>query len=299
MRVSTITAPELRFGMIGAMRMILEAGFDALDLTMSVPSALFCDDPAPLMQEMRRTAQAYGAVFNQAHAPFPSFKSGDTCQVRAYNEEMPKKVEHAIAVAGELGAQRIVIHPIWLPDATSDEMLAFNLEHIGQFLPHARRAGVKIALENMWGHHKDAPTRIVPNVCSFGEELLRFVKAFDDPFVVPLADLGHFGLVGARADREIRAIGHALDGLHVHDNDFYRDTHTLPFLEKIDFEAVIDALIDIEYRGDVTFEVEGSYLDRFPDALVPDALRLQYKVGAYMRDRILAGIRERAAAKAR
>ena len=84
--------------------------------------------------------------------------------------------------------------------------------------------------------------------------------------------------------------GERLFGLHVHDNDFYHDSHQLPFLCNMNFEEIIKALIDVRYKGDITFEA-GTFFTRFPDALLPAAARLMYEVGDYLRRRVSEGIR--------
>ena len=58
----------------------------------------------------------------------------------------------------------------------------------------------------------------------------------------------------------------------------------------MNFEEIIQALIDINYKGDITFEA-GSFFKKFPCELVPAAARMMFEVGDYFRRRVSEGIR--------
>ena len=124
--------------------------------------------------------------------------------------------------------------------------------------------GVKIALENMWGHSQVDSAKIVPNVCSYGRDLADYYDALDPKYFTVCLDIGHCGLVGQSADNAIRELGHSrLHALHVHDTDHVLDLHTLPFQGKINWETVCKALAEIDYDGDFTYEVGGTYLAHY------------------------------------
>jgi sugar phosphate isomerase/epimerase len=60
----------------------------------------------------------------------------------------------------------------------------------------------------------------------------------------------------------IRAIGKRLGALHIHDNDRRRDLHRIPFSGDIDWNAVVKALRDVDYKGEFTLEAD-TYLQAF------------------------------------
>lgn len=55
-----------------------------------------------------------------------------------------------------------------------------------------------------------------------------------------------------------------LQALHIHDNCFDKDIHTLPFLGKIPFPDVMKALHNIDYKGDLTFEAD-NFIKNLPN----------------------------------
>lgn len=283
---------ERRFGTLAAVRMNCEAGFEAIDYSMyKGGTPIFGAGSAPALREMRLIAECYGVTFNQAHAPFSRFKLGE--ENADYNRNLYLSILRSIDIASELGAGVIVVHPAVIdPSLTVDERYSMNMEFFSRILPRAKAGGVKIAIENMWGRHKDCDKRIVKNVCSDAVEMIRYVDGMADEGVIACLDVGHAGLVGESADEMALALGSRLGSLHIHDNDFINDLHTLPFTSSMNFDSLTDSLAAIGYSGDVTLEAD-MFLDKMPRELIPAALRLSAEVAGYLRDQILRKIRER------
>ena len=81
---------------------------------------------------------------------------------------------------------------------------------------------------------------------------------------------------------DIRILGKdRLKALHIHDTDYVRDLHTLPFTQKIDYHAVVKALAEIDYDGDFTYEADGFYA-KFPEELFPQTAKFMCEVGRYL-----------------
>ena len=294
MRVSTpLTCIYERLGMMEATKLLIDAGFDALDMPMfHRKSEINGENRVALAKELRAYAESRGVIFNQAHALFPTIRQSGTPEDEEYNQVIPRMIEENIRLCEVLGAPQIVIHPIAFVGATKEENLEGNIRYYRPFVHVAKECGVRILVENMWGNHRDMKGRIVENVCSNGNELAYYADTFVREFSAPdnigvLVDVGHTGLVGLRADDMIREVGgERMFGIHLHDNDFYHDSHQLPFLCNMNFEEIIKALIDINYKGDITFEA-GTFFSKFPKELVPAAARLMFEVGDYFRRRIV------------
>ncbi len=286
MRISNHTDRiEAKFGTLAAVRMNCEAGFEAVDYSMyKGDSAVFAQGGTQLALEMKRIANSYGAIFNQTHAPFSRFKLGE--ENKDENRRIFYSIMRAIEISSELEAPMIIVHPsVICPRLSPNERFDMNMEFYGKLLPRAKKLGVKIAIENMWGRHKDEPSRIIKDVCSDAEELIRYVDALPRGSACACLDIGHSGLVGESCDEMALALGERLLSLHIHDNDFYHDDHTSPFLGRINFRALIKALARINYKGDITLEAN-EYLKGFPDELYPAALNMLARVAAYLRDEL-------------
>lgn len=284
MRIVTQTERFVaRLGEEEGVRALCRAGYEGLDFTMfDLKLSAFGPDWRESAARLRAVAASYGVPFCQAHAPFPCMKYGDTT---GFNEERYAAVLRAIEYAALLGAGVVVVHPI-ATGTPEEEQLSVNLDFYRSLIPHAKRLGIRIALENMWGRSGD---RIVPNVCSTGPTFRAYMDALanSDVFTACL-DLGHCGLVGDNAADMIRALGpHHLTALHIHDNDGVHDTHTLPYQGVIAWDGVIDALREIGYTGNLTYEAD-VFLSRLPAELLLPGARFMLEVARHMRGRILA-----------
>ena len=83
----------------------------------------------------------------------------------------------------------------------------------------------------------------------------------------------------------IRALGGYFQAIHLHDVNFYEDSHTLPFVEKIDFSAVIEAMKEVRYAGDITLEAI-RFAEKMPKELMPAAAKFMAEVAEYFKKRL-------------
>jgi len=221
---------------------------------------------------LRQTAQECGVIFNQAHAPFPSYREND----QQYNSRMFTLLVHSIEIAGILGAKTIIVHPVYLPDASAAKQ--FNMDFYGRFKPYCKQYNVIVALENMW-NWDETNRRILPGICSSAAEFAEYVDALNSGYFTACLDLGHCSLVGESAADMIRELGcERLTALHVHDNDGKQDLHTMPFFRNMDWQSIAEALADIEYSGELTLEAD-NFLRTFPKELLPSAARFMHDIG--------------------
>lgn len=276
------TQTDAVFGKVGekeGIDIFARAGYDAIDLSLFAMS----NDASPLnsvdineyAKNLRKMAEDAGLCFNQAHAPFPGWRVGDD----AYNEKLPPRVIRAIKIAGLVGAKAIVVHPIAVPGG-GEAQKEFNLKYYRDMEQVALDYGVKIALENMWGWDSRRGY-IIPNVCSFGEDLADYYDELNPEAFTVCLDLGHCGLVGDEADHAIRVLGNKrLGALHVHDNDYRSDTHSIPYDRgcKMDWNKITAALGEIDYKGDFTYEAD-CFLGRYDKDTLPEAVSYMAALG--------------------
>ena len=192
----------------------------------------------------------------------------------------------SLEVSALLGCKQAVVHPIHHQEyiGHEEEQFELNIKFYRDLLPYAKEFGVKIALENMW---QNEVKRKHPgyDVCSLASEFVRYIDTLDDDYFTACLDLGHSGMVGEEAQDAIRILGHdRLGALHVHDNNYCADQHTLPFLGKMNFEEIMKALAEINYKGEFTYEA-GKFFNSMPDELMQSALNFMVEVGRYLIDR--------------
>ncbi|MBO5221359.1 MAG: sugar phosphate isomerase/epimerase [Clostridia bacterium] len=249
-----------RFGIMEAIRMIKQAGFDSYD--MSLFSVKHFDELAQNggdwraeARRVREYADSIGITCNQTHPIFPPV-NGDEKDPERY-ETLLRHLE----ISSILGAKIAVVHPIQYLyyQKNVEKLKEMNMEFYRGLIPYCEKFNIKIAVENMWRRYYDKHLTIVDSVCSRAEEFCDYIDTINSPWVVACLDIGHVSLVGEDMTRIIHALGPRLQALHVHDTDTVSDLHTLPFHSKIDFEEVTQALADIGYEGDITLESDSFY----------------------------------------
>lgn len=273
------------YGEPQAIRMLAEAGFDAFDFSFF---PMFDNPEYPMNGEnfrdyaksLRAVADEAGIPCNQAHAPFASGTGKEEDDERRF-----RAIVRSMEAASILGAKVIVVHPKHhLPYMThAAELKQMNIEFYRRLAPYCEKFGIKAACENMW-QRNPVTDRIIDSTCSRPGEFCDYIDEVGSPWVVGCLDVGHVALTDEDLGGFVRAMGpKRLQALHVHDNDFLEDSHTMPFTMKIDFSALVTALAEIGYEGDFTLEAD-HFLEKFPLPLVPEALKLLYKTGRFLAD---------------
>ena len=273
---------DRRLGRKGAVTLLKEAGFDAYDLSLY---GMTGDDPELTPETFRQTARELrahadrlGIQCNQAHAPFPSSVGEPEKDAWIFS-----RLVDAMEAAAIAGARCIVIHPMQhlCYAEHAEKLFEMNVAFYKRLIPYAEKFGVQIATENMWQNNNGAKTP-TDSVCSRAWEFNKLIDAVGSPWLVGCLDIGHASLMRADIPGFIHQMGsRRLQALHVHDTDFVKDLHTLPFTQKIDYHAVARALGEIGYQGDVTLEANW-FLKNFPDALLPSAVRLMADTARYL-----------------
>ena len=198
------------------------------------------DNYLQFVKKIKQIAADNGITCNQAHAPFP------TCckEIRDFHER-------ALECAAVAGAKCCVVHPD--NNKTPEE----NAEMYFGLLPKAKEYGVKIATENMWNWDLKEDHALVC-ACSDKKNFCAQMDALKDDYFVACLDIGHAEMKGLNtsAVELIDALGQRLAALHIHDNDLWHDTHTIPFSMNIDFVPIVKALKRVGYSGDFTLEAD-------------------------------------------
>ena len=293
MLISTQTAGFAeKFGDHDAIKLLAKVGYDALDYSMfnilKSNHPLNRDDYREYAQSLRQTADENNIVFNQSHAPFPSYIQypGEEQLKSGYNEIIVHAIIRAMEVTSILGGKIIIVHPITMSDCSYQQQKDFNINFYNNLLPYCKKFNIKIALENMWGWD-DINKKVTPGACSAAHEFTDYLDSLnknEKNWFCACLDIGHAEMRetdSVSAVELINALGHdRLKAVHIHDNDKIGDLHTLPFTQKLNWGEIMTALKNINYDGDFTFEAD-SFISKFPVGLYLNASLLMLDVGRY------------------
>lgn len=264
--------------------LICRAGFEGIDIGFDNLFAYCPDRVEDTVKEMRKVAERYGTPFVQSHAPIPKIRTVDDNE---NIDDFLKKAAISIRLSGLCGVENVIVHPVRLLSGTHEEQLAFNLFLYNELVSIAEESNTRLAIENMCGFKPHLDGYKVKHVCKTPEELCAYIDAFDSSAVVGCLDTGHAFISGESPAEFVRMMGRdKLFALHIQDCDGVSDTHTLPYLSKIEWEPFIRALADIDYRGDITLEAV-LFTAALPEKLFAAGLALAKAEAEYIRDKVL------------
>ena len=278
--ITTTGRLETHFGLKKAIDILVEAGYDALDLSMFNNKKHYNGEyDKDFYLDIKKYAQSKGISFMQAHAPFGSSFPNEEQTKQRFGE-----IVTSIKNASYLGVKIIVVHPCQHLDfhvqGNPEKLFEYNMDFYKKLIPYCEEYDIKVAVENMWQmpHH----TQIGHSTCSRPEEFIKYLDTLNNDSIVGCLDIGHTMLVSEEPDAFIRALGNKrLKCLHTHDVNVNQDSHTLPFFGIIDWESVMKSLADIDYQGELTYEAD-SFFDREPLELHQDAANFMAKTGRYL-----------------
>ena len=269
-----------RYGDKKAIEMLKEAGFEALDYSFYGTD----DNPEILgdgyfahARQVRQWLDEAGMVCNQAHAAMgmPDNLPFDI------SEPKYLRVVRCIEAAAILGADQIIVHGVGDVMAHDTQYIVQrNLAYYKSLIPYCENFGIRVAVENLL--RIDTRRKYFREFIGSAQALSSLVTEISSPRIVGCIDIGHAALTSKEPEDFIREMTPGvLRALHVHDNDYLDDRHMLPFTQELNWQAIMKALKETGYQGDLTFELS-SYMSRMPDGLMPEALKFAHSVGRYL-----------------
>ena len=278
MRLSVeIYSVAQKFGDYKAIELLKQAGFDAIDYSYywkKECEEILGENYKKYAEELRGHLDFIGISCNQAHAPF-EFKYGMN---RDISEQQYLHIVRAIESASILGAKNIIVHSISVPDGVDFE--EYNIEYYRSFIPYCEAFNIHVAVENLF--KRDTKRNRLIGKLGSPQELNGIVNKINSPWIVACVDVGHASLTGYEPEDFISQVDPSiLQCLHVQDNDYIGDRHVLPYLGKLNWDAIMTSLKKNGYEGDLTFEIV-KYLENFPKELVLEALKFAVAVGKHL-----------------
>lgn len=286
MRLSTSTcihervqwSKELVYTCQESIEACAKAGYKVLDMNFASYSRgslpMTQPDWESWVREIKELADSLGVEWMQGHAHFNS--QG----IAEWDDELIRRL---IIGAGILGVKWLVIHPVTVKDDvwySHEKSFQVNLESYKKYGELASKYNVGICLENMFDG------REVRRYCCSVEELVELYDTLNDSSTFGICwDTGHASLMKIDQAGALRKLGKRLKALHINDNRSEYDDHIAPYFGLIQWDPILQALKDIEYEGDFTFEIH-NFTNGLPHELHERTLRFTYELGQHMLDSI-------------
>lgn len=246
---------------------LYDGGFRYLDMNFwdwsrGDASPFLADNWEDWVKGIGEKADSLGVVFTQAHANVYNFYQdpGDAALYETY--------VRSIKGAALLNIPWVTFHTSFNSELSEEQMKKDNIEFYKPLAELAAKYNTGIALENM-------PSRYPENA----ESLIEMVDPLTAYGTVGVCwDTGHAHISHLNQGEELRRLGSRLHALHIQDNDGVSDHHMPPFFGTIDWHDVMDALHEIDYKGDFTFEAH-MIVRRLPEWCKHDGVKTMFDIG--------------------
>ncbi len=249
-----------------------EAGFEGIDFNADLEEYYTDVHDEKFYREIRQYANDRGIEFRQTHAPFASSYTDEEKTKKRFGE-IVKSMQHS----SYLGADMIVIHPCnhinYKENNCYDMMMQYNIDLYRRLIPYAEEYSIKIAIENIGNC-----------VTETGKGLSELITTLNNDVFTICFDVGHANIYVDDLVGMIKEVGKYIGCTHIHDNDGERDLHVLPYYGAIDWESVMKAFAEIDYKGDLNYEA-GLFVDNVPVCLRSESAKYMAKVGKHLVER--------------
>lgn len=254
MKVATTIADlrEFTSSFADSVRLFQGTGFQYLDFsfyTEIYPGSPFLGKN--WLENVLAAAQAakdFGFSFVQAHSP-----GYDPFSKTADHEIGMLATLRSIEACGLLGIPNLVVHPgcseDYLYPQDKNAFFRANQAYYEKLYPAMEKYNVNVLIEN--GGLANAGEKYI---FMTGQEMADFLELCNHPLLHACWDTGHANMDGRDQYKNIIDLGDHLRAIHFNDNMGSCDEHIAPFCGTMDIDAVIQGLIDIGYKGYLTFE---------------------------------------------
>lgn len=260
-------------------KLLADAGFDAVDYSLfnakgKSPQWLLADDYLTQAANTKKLLDKYGLECYQTHVPFRL--AWDAPRDESNPDYLG--IIRGLEYSGIIGASCAVVHAPIPPDGV--DVVEFNVPFYEQLAPVARRAGIKIAIENLFKHHQYLP-QLMPHIYQ-PKQLLALLDRLDPECFTICLDTGHTAICGIEPDEflDLMPAG-SVGAVHIHDNNRLKDMHLLPYTCNLDWDKFLAALKRHGFKGVFNMEII-HFFGHMPKELYPAALRLAAETGRYM-----------------
>lgn len=225
---------ETELSILDRFKLLQEAGFDGVEIRVNEK-----DDRKAFREAVDKTGLIAHSIMN----------GGDP------------DIEGAVSFASDVGATSVLQVAPYHRDRPLMESWNESQELVRAALPAAERHGVKILMENVWASFFFSPL-----------DLLRFVEEIDHPYCGAYYDIGNNARWGV-PHHWFEVLGDHIGRLHIKewDENKHRDEGLRAGFSSeigegtIDWAAVREAIVAIDYQGWITAEVRGGDRERMAE----------------------------------
>ena len=252
MKLGYSTNAFSKMSLLNAIKRIAELGFGGIEIMGDRPHLYPPDWNDEALQYLKQNIRNRGLIITNINS-FTLFAVGDTylpSWIEPEKQRRDIRIRHtrqSLRMASQLGCANISVPPGGPLPAGMSRKEAFRLFHSGldQVIPLAEELGVKVLIE-------PEPGLLMEN----SRQIKDFIAEIDSLQVGINFDIGHFFCAGEDPGESFRELLPWIGHVHIEDIASSRKHHHLiPGHGAVDFEAVLRAVKETGYDGDISLEL--------------------------------------------
>ena len=210
------------------------------------------DEYKKLTEKFAEAAEFAGVKYVVSHSPCLNAYAKPT---EEHYNQVVRAIRRSIEVCHTLDIPRIVVHSCPVSGANEEEFLAKQKKFYSEFFDLMEKYNIWVLTEN-WDNSG--------HPYATGKDLRNIVDYIDHPLLGICWDTAH-GNISPKASalgqyQNIIDCGDKLKGLHISDNFGDTHHHSWPFAGRINWDSVMQGLVDVNYDGCFTFEASYTLL---------------------------------------
>ena len=231
-----------------------------LELTGQVPALFAEGDDAwrAWAEELAEARDMAGVKYVVAHAPCLHHpvvdEAGELVKNGTYKANV-RAIRRSIEMCNVLKIPRIVVHACANASLSEDAFIRYNKKFYSEFFDLMEKYNITVMTEN-WDNNGTH--------FSTGKEMRELIDSIGHPLLGACWDTAHGNICtkarGIGQYENIIALGDKLKGMHISDNFGDTHHHSWPFAGVINFDSVVQGLLDVGYDGFFTFEASYTLL---------------------------------------
>ncbi len=240
---------------IERIRELHRAGFRYIDLSMyafTPDHPYMKDDWRDAVTALKAEADRLGMTFVQAHSQGGNALRDDAEHVAFLVDATIRSIE----ICEMLGIENTVVHSGAAKGICKEEWFEKNRLFYKQLFTAMEKCGVNVLIEN-----STAANMKDKYFVNSGKDMLEFLRFVDHPQLHACWDTGHANCEGPQYE-DIMTLGDELYAIHYNDNHGAKDEHLIPYLGTLNHDEVMNALIDVGFKGYFTLECASSLIPR-------------------------------------
>ncbi len=271
-----------KMDMASAMRMVKQAGFEALDFPFSAYSSapdgpMLREDWRTWVRRVKELSETLQLPIVQAHASWHQ-AIGENFRYEAPDEVYYRTIEACHMV----GCNHLIFHPLRQPERIDSLSMRrrihdYNVRWFHELVSAAQEYDVTINLENTFDSHHTQKAGDLPYPYTTAQDMLDLMHDIGSTRVAICLDTGHANISAQDIPSMIRQFRGDLATVHLNDNygyitPIYEDLHLFPGYGRIEWDEVFSALREVRFKG--SFNVEPiAELRRMPERVRAIQLR--------------------------